>query len=75
MSCVRPERIGPTGSDSIELNTAANRVARPSTISSYTMSAWLSPDCGSASTLSILTTIAGRGVYAPGSATATPVKG
>ena len=65
MSCVRPERIGPTTPGSVELNTAANLVAPPSTISSKTMSASLRPDCGSASTLSTLTTSAGRGTTTP----------
>src|SRR5687768_559931 len=65
MSWVRPERIGPTTPGSVELNTAANLVAPPSTLSSKTMSASLRADCGSASTLSTLTTSAGRGTTTP----------
>ena len=42
MSCVRPERIGPTGFELREWNTAAKRVPY-STISSNTMSALFSP--------------------------------
>ena len=75
---VRPERIGPTGSASCEWNTAAKRVRRPSTISSNTMSAWLSPAAGAvgASTLSIFTTSAGRSARSsPGRPAATPVSG
>src|SRR5262249_42646839 len=74
MSWVRPERIGPTGSAPLLWNTAANRVT-PSTFSSYTMSASLSPLCGRASgLLSILTTIAGR-VSASGLTSGRPVSG
>ena len=62
MSEVRADRTGPTGSASPEWNTAMNRVTAPSTRSSYTMSAWLSPIWGRESgwTLSILTASAGR---------------
>ena len=48
---MRPERIGPTGSASWLWNTAAKRVKPSSTISSNTMSAWLSPVCGRASSV------------------------
>ena len=60
-SWVRPERIGPTGSASWRVEHGGEAGERPSTISSNTMSAWLSRSAGGrASTLSILTTIAGR---------------
>ena len=58
---VRAERTGPTGSVPTEWNTATKRVMSASTTSSNTMSAWFSPDCGAASTLSTFTTSAGRG--------------
>src|SRR5262249_15602189 len=69
-----------TGSESVDWNTAARRVTLPSTISSYTTSAWLSPSCGRASlprppsALSIFTTSAGRLAVA-GSFTGRPGKG
>ncbi len=47
MSCLRPLRIGPTGSLSLVWNTAAKRVSI-STFSSYTTSAWFNPHCGRA---------------------------
>src|SRR4051794_4972667 len=73
-SCVRLDRIGPTGSATLLWKTAANRV-RCSTFSSKTMSASLSPLCGRASGwLSILTTIAGRAA-ATGSVTGRRVSG
>src|SRR3954469_9203062 len=57
----RAERIGPTGSTSCEWKVTNRRVWPPSTSSSHTMSAWLSPDCGNApSTLSIFTESAPR---------------
>ena len=60
MSGWRPERTGPTVSTPCEWKTAANRVAPSLMISSNTMSASLSPDCGRAGpTLSILTAWAG----------------
>src|SRR5581483_8465934 len=64
MSVDRAERIGPTGSDGVEWNTAAKRVKPPSTISSKTTSASLMPSWGRAPlgtspTLSIFTTSAG----------------
>jgi len=71
-SVVRAERMGPTGVESPDWKTAKNRVM-PSTSSSYTTSAWLSPVCGRASAwLSILTTSAGRFCVA-GSVTGRPV--
>src|SRR5438105_6941712 len=61
MSVDRAERTGPTGFDSSEWNRAANRVIPPSTPSSNTTSAWLSPIWGRAlGALSILTTRTGR---------------
>src|SRR5262245_56512262 len=76
MSEVRADRTGPTGSASPEWNTAMNRVTAPSTRSSYTMSAWLSPIWGrdAGSTLSILTASAGRAATF-GSRTGIPVSG
>src|SRR5581483_10967933 len=79
-SVLRAERIGPTGSASVEWNTAASRVTLPSTFSSYTTSAWFRPSCGRAefepepSALSIFTTSAGRASFA-GSSTGRPVSG
>ena len=73
-SCVRPERIGPTGSAPLLWNTAANRVSS-STFSSYTRSASSRPLCGRASgLLSIFTTSAGR-FAAAGSNRGRPVSG
>ena len=67
-----PSGSGPTGVESADWNTAKNRVM-PSTSSSYTTSAWLSPVCGRASAwLSIFTTSAGRFCVA-GSVTGRPV--
>ncbi len=43
MSEVRADRTGPTGTESIEWNTASRRVTLPSTRSSYTTSASLMP--------------------------------
>ncbi len=59
-SCVRPDRIGPTGLALALWKTAAKRVPT-STISSNTTSAAFKPLCGrAAGLLSILTTSAGR---------------
>src|SRR5688572_14116512 len=76
----RADRIGPTVCGMFDWNTAMNRVM-PSTSSSMTMSAWLSPTCGLAvpgqsgpSELSILRMSAGR-LAAASSATGTPVSG
>src|SRR4051812_41377412 len=61
MSVERADRTGPTGFDSSEWNSAANRVIPPSTPSSKTTSAWLSPTWGRAlGALSIFTTRRGR---------------
>src|SRR5258708_7378013 len=61
MSVDRADRTGPTGFDSSEWNRAANRVIPPSTPSSKTTSAWLSPTWGRAlGALSIFTTRTGR---------------
>src|SRR5688500_9721874 len=61
MSVVRAERTGPTGFDSSEWNSAANRVIPPSTPSSKTTSAWMRPIWGRArGALSIFTTRTGR---------------
>src|SRR5688572_9250839 len=61
MSVVRADRTGPTGFDSSEWNSAANRVIPPSTPSSKTTSAWLRPIWGRAmGALSIFTTRTGR---------------
>src|SRR3954452_17440616 len=80
-SVVRADRIGPTGSESSEWKMAASRVTLPSTISSYTTSAWFSPSCGRAwvplplpSALSIFTTSAGRASL-PASVAGSPVSG
>src|SRR4051794_8368047 len=70
----RADRTGPIGAASVDWNSAIRRVELFSTISSYTTSAWLMPDCGCASfTLSIFTASTGRGTVA-GSPT-TPVRG
>src|SRR5581483_7881341 len=61
MSVDRADRTGPTGFDISEWNSAANRVMPPSTPSSKTTSAWLSPIWGRAlGALSIFTTRTGR---------------
>src|SRR5882762_5609584 len=61
MSVERADRTGPTGFDSSEWNSAANRVMPPSTPSSKTTSAWLRPIWGRAfGALSIFTTRTGR---------------
>src|SRR2546428_261854 len=61
MSVERADRTGPTGFDSSEWNSAANRVIPPSTPSSKTTSAWFSPIWGRAlGALSIFTTRTGR---------------
>src|SRR5882724_291896 len=61
MSVERADRTGPTGFDSSEWNSAANRVMPPSTPSSKTTSAWFSPIWGRAfGALSIFTTSTGR---------------
>src|SRR5256885_11427275 len=61
MSVERADRTGPTGFDSSEWNSAANRVIPPSTPSSKTTSAWLRPIWGRAlGALSIFTTRTGR---------------
>src|SRR5579864_6261854 len=57
----RIDRTGPMGSASWDWYTTMNRLSPASTTSSYTTSAWTSPDCGRASsTFSIFTTSAGR---------------
>src|SRR5579884_2100516 len=61
MSVERADRTGPTGFESSEWKRAANRVIPPSTPSSKTTSAWLSPIWGRAfGALSIFTTRTGR---------------
>ena len=76
MSCVRPDRIGPIGSALWLWNTAAKRVARPSTISSNTMSATARPVWfWRASTLSIFATSAARSMMSASPATGSPVNG
>src|SRR5581483_10559239 len=61
MSVERAYRTGPTGFDSSEWHSAANRVIPPSTPSSNTTSAWLRPIWGRAlGALSIFTTRTGR---------------
>src|SRR5919202_1874727 len=61
MSVERADRTGPTGLESCEWNSAAKRVIPPSTPSSKTTSAWLSPIWGRAlGALSIFTTRTGR---------------
>src|SRR5436190_13483842 len=63
----RADRMGPTGSTSWDWYVANSRLWPPSTSSSHTMSAWLSPDCGNApSTLSILIDSAARFGGPPG---------
>ena len=77
MSWVRPDRIGPIGSELCEWNTAAKRVVRPSTISSNTMSATASPLwLGTADALlSILATSAGRSRISSSLSSGAPVSG
>src|SRR3954470_20542395 len=72
-SVVRAERIGPTGAASVEWNTAAKRVM-PSTISSYTMSAWFRPACGLASGWLSIFTIS-TGLVASDASAGKPVRG
>ena len=61
----RSERMGPTRSESVDWKTTRNRVRPPSTCSSYTTSAELSPACGRASgAFSIFTVSAGRAAVA-----------
>src|ERR1700736_6121292 len=74
-SVERVERTGPSGSASVDWNTQAIRLSPPSTSSSKTTSAWLSPAWGRApSSLSILTTRAGRISFVP-SGSGSPVSG
>src|SRR5438132_10499464 len=74
MSVERADRTGPTGFDSSEWNSAANRVMPPSTPSSKTTSAWLRPIWGRAlGALSIFTTRTGR--RAAAASIPTPVRG
>src|SRR2546430_17633272 len=61
MSVARADRTGATGLELSEWNRAAKRVIPPSTPSSKTTSAWLSPICGRAfGALSIFPTRTGR---------------
>src|SRR5436190_4015894 len=61
MSVERADRTGPIGLELSEWNRAAKRVIPPSTPSSKTTSAWLSPIWGRAfGALSIFTTRTGR---------------
>src|SRR5437588_302473 len=71
----RTDRMGPRRSASLDWNTAMRRLCWPSTTSSYTTSALMSPAWGrAASMFSILTTRAGRSsVAAP--AAGRPVRG
>ena len=76
-SWVRPDRIGPIGSELCEWKTAANLVVRPSTTSSNTMSAMASPLWlgTAAALLSIFATSAGRNRMSSALATGSPVSG